>query len=204
VASKEAEMTHRSLACLIAALAFAAACGGGQPEATQPANPAPSAGAAPSAAPAESAAPAASAAPSASAAPAASAAPPAEAAPPAAPGPGDWDKWSHDQKMAYMKAVVMPKMGGLFHDMDAKDFSDPKCTLCHGSGAKDGSFKMPSADIPKLPDPKEFKALAAKKPKVFDFMLKQVEPQMAALLGEQPYDPKTKQGFSCFDCHTKK
>jgi hypothetical protein len=199
-------MTHRSLACLLAVVAFAAACGGGQPEATQPANPSASASAAPSAAPSENAAPAASAAPASSAAPAPTAAPAAsaEAAPAGPPGPGEWDKWSHDQKLAYMKASVMPKMGGLFHDMDPKDFGDTKCTLCHGSGAKDGSFKMPSADLPKLPDPKDFKKLAAQKPKAFEFMLKQVEPQMAALLGEQPFDPKTKQGFSCFDCHTKK
>jgi hypothetical protein len=31
-----------------------------------------------------------------------------------------------------------------------------------------------------------------------------VEPQMASLLGEEPFDPKTKQGFSCFRCHTQK
>jgi hypothetical protein len=197
-------MTHRSLACLIVSVALAAACGGGQPEATQPANPAPSATAAASAAPSNSAAPAASAAPSANAAPPASAAPAAEAAPPSTPGAGDWDKWSHEQKIAYMKAAVMPKMGGLFHDFAPNDVTDPNCTLCHGKAAKEGNFKMPSAELPKLPEPKEFKALAAKKPKMFEFMLKQVEPQMAALLGEQPFDPKTKQGFSCFDCHTRK
>ena len=39
---------------------------------------------------------------------------------------------------------------------------------------------------------------------MFDFMMKQVEPTMALLVGEQPYDPKTKAGFSCFECHTKK
>jgi hypothetical protein len=180
---------------------YAAACGGGGGEAMPPAAPPP-----PSEAPAASSAPAASAAPAESAAPAASA--PASAAPAASggpPGPGDWDKWSHDQKLEYMKTAVMPKMGGEFHDFDAKRYAEPKCVLCHGSGAKDGSFKMPNPELPKLDaTPAGFKALAAKKPAIFDFMMKHVEPDMAALLGESPFDPKTQQGFGCFDCHTKK
>jgi hypothetical protein len=107
--------------------------------------------------------------------------------------------------MAYMKSAVMPKMGPLFHDFDAKAFPNPKCVLCHGPGAKDGSFKMPNPALPKLPaTPEGFKKLHDKMPQVVDFMAKQVEPTMAALLGEQPFDMKTQKGFGCFDCHTKK
>jgi len=104
-----------------------------------------------------------------------------------------------------MKVAVMPKMGGLFHDFDAKHYDEPKCALCHGSGVKDGSFKMPNPELPKLDvTPAGFKAMQAKSPKVVDFMMHQVEPQMAALLGEQPFDPKTMQGFGCLGCHTAK
>jgi hypothetical protein len=200
-------MNKRLASCLLAlfvpALAAAVACGGGQSNANQPSNPpAASASAAPaessSAAAAESAAPASSAAPAASA----SAAP---AAPPGPPGPGDWDKWSHEQKLAYMKSDVMPKMGKVFHDFDAKKYDEPKCVLCHGEGVKDGSFKMPNPALPKLDaSPAAFKALATKHPKIYGFMSKQVAPTMAGLLGEQPYDMKTQQGFGCFNCHTKK
>lgn len=99
----------------------------------------------------------------------------------------------------------MPKMGALFNSYDAKAYAEPKCVLCHGAGAKDGSFKMPNPDLPKLPTtPADFKKLAAKHPKIFAFMKDQVEPQMAALLGEQPFDMKTGQGFGCYGCHTKK
>ncbi len=121
------------------------------------------------------------------------------------PGPGEWDKWTREQKMEHMKAVVVPKMGALFHDYDAKKYPETKCVLCHGPGAKDKSFKMPNPSLPKLtPTPEAFKKLAETKPKVFEFMEKQVEPTMASLIGEEPFDMKTGKGFGCFNCHTKK
>jgi hypothetical protein len=107
-------------------------------------------------------------------------------------------------KGAYMKAAVLPKMGPLFHDYDAKRFADAKCVLCHGEGAKDGTFTMPNPGLPKLPaTPDGFKKLQARHPEAVEFMSKKVVPTMAALLGEEPYDPKTGKGFGCFECHTK-
>jgi hypothetical protein len=185
---------------------FAAACGGGQPEAAAPSSAPPASASASAAAPsgAESAAPAPSASSAPSSAPAASAAP-AEEAIPGAPKAGEWATWSHDQKLAYMKNTVMPKMGGEFHDFDAKKFAEPRCTLCHGSGAKKGNFKMPNAELPKLDTtPEGFKALQEKKPQILEFMVKKVEHDMAHLLGQEPFDPQTKTGFTCLGCHTKK
>ncbi|HTQ42200.1 MAG TPA: hypothetical protein VMI75_05525 [Polyangiaceae bacterium] len=194
-------MKTTALACTLAAFALVAACGGGGEATPPPATPAPSATEAPSAAPSaaatETAAPAASAAPSASAAP-------ATAAPPA-PGPGDWDKWSHEQKLAWMKAAVMPKMKDLFSSFDSAKYGDMKCKTCHGHGAEDGSFKMPNPDLPKLPKtPDGFKKLAKDKGKIMQFMKEQVLPTMAGLVGEQPYDPKANSGFGCMECHTQK
>jgi len=104
-----------------------------------------------------------------------------------------------------MKSAVMPKLGPMFHDLDAKAYAEPKCTLCHGAGAKDGTFKMPNPALPKLPTtPEGMKKLHDQKPAVVEFMSKQVVPTMANLLGEQPYDMKTQKGFGCFECHTKK
>ena len=196
-------MNHRGAFCVLLLSGFAAACGGGQPEATQPSNPpaaSAEADAAPAPAPSASAAAVDAAAPVASAAPAASAAP---SGPPGQPGPGEWDSWSHDQKLEYMKTTVMPKSAELFHDFDAKKYAETKCVLCHGAGVKDGSFKMPNPALPKL-DLSEagFKKLKATKPKVLDFMVK-LEQQTAGLLGEQPYDPATQKGFGCMECHTK-
>ncbi len=103
----------------------------------------------------------------------------------------------------YMKDVVMPKMKEVFTAFDPK-YSDMKCTTCHGSAALSGSFAMPNAELPKLPeDMAKFKELAAKNPKMTEFMLKQVKPEMAKLLNEPEWTPETKAGFGCTNCHTK-
>ncbi len=103
-----------------------------------------------------------------------------------------------------MKSTVMPKMGDLFKGFDAKRFTDMKCKTCHGAGAEDGSFKMPNPDLPKLDIKGGLKTEKAKHPKTLEFMSKQVVPQMAGLLGEQPFDMKTMKGFGCGGCHTTK
>ena len=105
--------------------------------------------------------------------------------------------------MAYMKSAVMPKMGGLFHDFDAKRYAEPRCTLCHGSGAKAGNFKMPNAELPKLDmTPEGMKAMKEKKAKVLEFMNKTVKPQMADLLKMTPMTRDNPTGFGCTSCHT--
>lgn len=194
---------------------YGGACGGSRPGPSQPAPASaspPSGGSATPSASAEASS-AAQAAEAPSTAPAISSVEPAAGAssspaparPPGPPGPGDWDRWSHDQKLAYMKSTVMPRMGDVFHDFDAKKFSEPKCTLCHGAGVQDGTFKMPNPALPKLDmTPGGMKALKSKHSKIFALMTRQVVPTMASLLGEQPYDRKTGQGFGCLECHTKK
>lgn len=116
-----------------------------------------------------------------------------------------WKDMNHEDRAAYMKKTVFPKMKPEFIAFDSKEFGGMNCATCHGQGAKDKTFKMPNPELPKLPStPEGFKALGEKHPEVMNFMRTKVVPQMAALLGESPYDPKTHQGFGCFECHTKK
>ncbi len=64
---------------------------------------------------------------------------------------------------------------------------------------------MPNPELPKLDlTPAGMKTMHAKFAPMVEFMGKQVLPTMASLVGEQPYDPKTQQGFGCLECHTKK
>jgi hypothetical protein len=122
------------------------------------------------------------------------------------PAPGTaWKDMKREERLAYMKKTVFPKMKAEFVTFDADTYKDMTCATCHGDGAKDKSFKMPNPKLPHLPTTEAgMKKMRDDCPGVFDFMAKKVAPDMAALLGEAPYDPKTHQGFGCFRCHTKK
>ena len=130
--------------------------------------------------------------------PAASAEPPAPPAPP----PRDWHALSDDQKKEVMKTEVVPKMKELFGAFDAKRFPDVKCTTCHGAGAEKGKFDMPNPKLPKLDLKNGFEKHKKKDAKIVDFMMQQVVPEMAKIIGEPVYDPATQKGFGCMECHT--
>jgi hypothetical protein len=118
----------------------------------------------------------------------------------------DWDKMTTDEKKAYMKKTVLPTMKKLFVAADQKHYAKMNCQTCHGDKAADNKFKMPSAELPKLPQPTDqagFMALQQKKPEVVKFMGTQVKPTMAKLLGKPEWEPNNPTGFGCYGCHTK-
>jgi hypothetical protein len=115
-----------------------------------------------------------------------------------------WPAMTLEQRKAYMKTVVLPKAKELFVAFDPVRYAKFSCATCHGDSATDGTFKMPNPKLPKLPTkPEGFKQLMAEKPKVMEFMAKQVKPTMATLLGEPEWTPATKKGFGCVECHTQ-
>jgi hypothetical protein len=114
-----------------------------------------------------------------------------------------WAEMGKDQRIDYMKTVVVPRMRQVFTAFDPDRYAKMNCTTCHGDSATDGSFKMPNPKLPVLPNsPEGFKQLAASKPAVMDFMKNEVKPKMAALLGATEWTPETKTGFGCGECHT--
>jgi hypothetical protein len=127
-----------------------------------------------------------------------------QTAAPTAAAPADtvhWETKSHAERLDYMKTVVMPKMKDEFSAFDAK-YAKMTCKTCHGDGAKDGTFKMPNAKLPKLSVEGNFKKHQDKTPDMLKFMMTKVAPDMASVLGLPAYDMATQKGFGCFDCHT--
>lgn len=128
----------------------------------------------------------------------------APAAPPAAPGPGQWETWSRQQKLAYMRSTFMEAERKVFTEFEPFKFAKLDCKTCHGQGVFDGTFKMPNPDLPKLVGGAEgFGELARQEPKMLAFMQKRVVPETARLLGVPEFDFASHQGFSCFQCHTR-
>jgi hypothetical protein len=126
----------------------------------------------------------------------------APAKPAGPPEPG-WEQMGKQDRIDYMKAVVLPRMKQAFVNFSPDRFSKMNCMTCHGDSAADGSFKMPNPRLPKLPaTPEGFKKLAADKPAIMEFMKNEVKPKVAALLGMPEYNPETKDGFGCTACHT--
>lgn len=118
----------------------------------------------------------------------------------------DWAKMDTAARKKYMKGTVLPQMKKLFVAFDKKRYAKMNCATCHGQKATEVSFKMPSEELPKLPQPTDsagFAAIQEKKPEVAKFMGMQVKPTMAALLGKAEWSPTTPDGFGCYGCHTQ-
>ncbi|HVV52780.1 MAG TPA: hypothetical protein VHO06_24175 [Polyangia bacterium] len=117
----------------------------------------------------------------------------------------DWEKMNESQRKKYMKTKVLPEMKKLFVGFDKK-YKDMSCATCHGDKAVENKFKMPNAELPKLPAPTDrqgFMALQQKKPEVAKFMGTEVKPAMAALLNVDEWTPSNPKGFGCYGCHTQ-
>ena len=143
--------------------------------------------------PAESPSGAGSSAPSASA----SATTPASTASsaPASGGAGWKADATKQEKVAFMSQNVSPRMGKVFQAHDGGRYASFGCKTCHGEG------KAPKDHLPKL-TMKDGKITSfAEKPAVSKFMAEVVVPEMAAAMGQKPYDPQTHQGFGCAGCH---
>ena len=109
--------------------------------------------------------------------------------------------WSDDMpkqdKGAFMKLKVAPRLGAVFRAADANRYANFGCGTCHGP-----KFQLPKDFLPKL-TLKDGKITAfADKPQVAQFMAQKVAPEMAAVLGKPHFDPATGKGFGCMGCHT--
>lgn len=106
---------------------------------------------------------------------------------------------NYKQRAEFMKTAIVPPMTRVFQDFDATHFAAVTCVTCHGPGAKDGRFDMPTPALPRL----DFSSKDPKHQTWSAFMGSKVVPAMVSALGEQAYDPATRKGFGCLSCHLR-
>ncbi len=100
-----------------------------------------------------------------------------------------------------MTWLVHPNMAKLFQRFQGTAYPELTCRSCHGPDAEQVQYKMPhglpALDPAHMPDPDG----PGREARVARFMIDEVTPQMADLLGVAPYDASTGRGFGCFGCH---
>jgi hypothetical protein len=123
-------------------------------------------------------------------------------APVASPTRDGWSAMSWEDRHDTMTFAVLPNMARTFQRFAGSAAPDMTCATCHGRDAELVQYAMPhglpALDPAHLPDRN---ATDPKEARIAKFMFDEATPAMADLVGVPLYDPKTKQGFSCFNCH---
>ena len=114
-----------------------------------------------------------------------------------------WVQMNRGQRIDYMVKTVLPKMKAEFVAFDAARFGRMDCATCHGDGVEAGTFALPNSKLPRLLENDLFAKHRQHTPEITKFMLEKVEPSMAALLEIPDFDPATRKGMSCYNCHTR-
>jgi hypothetical protein len=118
-----------------------------------------------------------------------------------------WKDMNGNQRMVYMTTVVAPRMREVYQRFDPVKFERFDCTTCHGKQPEARAYKMPATEVPTLPGSAaafEAKlAVEADWPRWTKFMVEEVEPPMADMLGQPLWDPAKPEApaFSCQACH---
>lgn len=111
--------------------------------------------------------------------------------------PKVWADMSRDERMTLMGTEVLPAMKEAFMQQGFDTF---KCANCHGEDYKDVDFKMPNDLTPLNPDNPIQSGMDLDE-EMTKFMVSQVLPQMAELLGKETDVTTGKGEFGCLSCH---
>ena len=113
-----------------------------------------------------------------------------------------WARMTAQERGRYMDQAVMPAMTALLQAYDPAHYAHVTCATCHGANARAVHFHMPNTleALPMFGTPAA-QHLMSTEHRMFEFMGTRMVPAMAQLLGEQPFNPATHQGFGCFNCH---
>jgi hypothetical protein len=108
-----------------------------------------------------------------------------------------FEQLDHDQKIQFMKQVVVPAMGPIFKRHDPGRYGGFGCVTCHGEAADRGEYHMPNDGLPRL----NFADLSKFRPHTIEWMKNEVKPTMARLLREPEHTEDNPDGFGCLGCH---
>ncbi len=112
-----------------------------------------------------------------------------------------WPEMNVTQRKQHMEQVVLPIAGSVFQSWRPGEYDEIGCTLCHGVGAANEDFRMPTAHLPPLSGElflgREFRDY----PETTGLKLDRLVPEMAAVLGKGEFSLITRRGFGCYSCH---
>lgn len=112
---------------------------------------------------------------------------------------GEWDEMDMEARRKFMKEMVVPTMRQAFAEFDSVRFPSLGCKSCHGAaGLADGSFAMPSPELPALSSAALMNPDDDQKA-VLEFMRTVVKPKLSELLGAAE---GSMPAVRCSSCHT--
>jgi hypothetical protein len=112
-----------------------------------------------------------------------------------------WEEMTREQRMTHMNQVVLPRAAVIFRDWRPERYQEPNCSLCHGSGAASGNYKMPTDHLPRLSGEVLLGPEFEKHPDTTKLKLNRLVPRMADALGFKTFSIITRSGFGCYSCH---
>jgi hypothetical protein len=108
-----------------------------------------------------------------------------------------WAAMDRDARLTYMGTEVLPKMKEAFKQ---RGFDTFKCANCHGEDYKEVDFKIPNDLTPLNPDNPIQSGMDLDE-EMTKFMVSEVLPQMAEMLGKETDVTTGKGEFGCLSCH---
>lgn len=114
-----------------------------------------------------------------------------------APAAAGWAGMDRDARLTYMGTEVLPKMKEAFKQ---RGFDTFKCANCHGADYKEVDFKLPN-DLTPLNPENPIQSGMDLDEEMTKFMVSEVLPQMAAMLGKETDVTTGKGEFGCLSCH---
>jgi hypothetical protein len=112
-----------------------------------------------------------------------------------------WDLEADTEwKGAWMEQCMVPAIAPIMQGIDAEAYADFTCTHCHGADLGGGTYAMPGGPV------LDWDEAATWPTEYYDgttLMGPMVEVALTAgeLLGYEPFDPGTGEGFGCGGCH---